>query len=92
MSANDGTTRAERTAALLDFLRTIQKPGTRLEGVDESESLVDAGLIDSLAVLEIVGWLERTYGFDFAETGIDPGDLATVGGILDLVERMRPSA
>jgi acyl carrier protein len=92
MSAGDPAVRARRLAGLLDFLRTIQKPGAPVEGVDEGVSLVEAGLIDSLAVLEIVGWLEREFGFDFAESGIDPGDLATVGGILDLVERLRPSA
>ena len=83
--------RAERTRDLLAFLRTIQKPGAPIEEVSEDVSLVEAGLIDSLAVLEIVSQLESTYGLDFAEAGIDPGDLTTIGGILDLIERLRPS-
>ena len=80
--------RAEDAARLLDFLRTIQKPDSPIEGVDESASLIDAGLIDSLAILEIVAYLERTYGIDFAETGVDPGDLTSIAGILDLIERL----
>ena len=91
MSAANGSavaSRASRAAALLAFLRTIQKPGAPIEMVDEDVSLVEAGLIDSLAVLEIVGYLEATYGLDFAEAGIDPGDLATIGGILDLIDRL----
>jgi acyl carrier protein len=94
MSAANGSavaSRGARAAALLAFLRTIQKPGAAIDVVDENVSLVEAGLIDSLAVLEIVGYLESTYAFDFAESGIDPGDLATVGGILDLVDRLRPA-
>lgn len=83
--------REERTRDLLAFLRTIQKPGAPIEEVSEDVSLVEAGLIDSLAVLEIVSHLESTYGLDFAEAGIDPGDLTTIGGILDLIERLRPS-
>ena len=43
------------------------------------------GLIDSLAILQIVTWLETTYGIDFAVRGIDPEDLATIGGILDVI-------
>ena len=70
--------RAERTRDLLAFLRTIQKPGAPIEEVSEDVSLVEAGLIDSLAVLEIVSHLESTYGLDFAEAGIDPGDLTTI--------------
>jgi acyl carrier protein len=84
-------TRAERTRALLGFLRTIQKPGAPIDEVGEDVSLVEAGLIDSLAVLEIVSHLETTYGLDFAEAGIDPGDLTTIGGIIDLVERLQPA-
>jgi acyl carrier protein len=84
-------TRAERTRALFAFLRTIQKPGAPIEDVREDVSLVDAGLIDSLAVLEIVSYLETTYGLDFAEAGIDPGDLTTIAGILELVERPQHS-
>lgn len=83
--------REERTRALLAFLRTIQKPGAPIEDVGADVSLVEAGLIDSLAVLEIVSYLESTYGLDFAEAGIDPGDLTTIGGILEMVERLRPS-
>ncbi|MFN8599580.1 MAG: phosphopantetheine-binding protein [Candidatus Binatia bacterium] len=83
--------REERTRDLLAFLRTIQKPGAPIEEVSEDVSLVEAGLIDSLAVLEIVSHLESTHGLDFAEAGIDPGDLTTIGGILDLIERLRPS-
>lgn len=85
-----GESRAERAERLRDFLRTIRKPGVSIDAVDEGTSLVGYGLIDSLAVLEIVGWLERTWGLDFGDSGFDPGDLATMGGILDLVERHRP--
>ena len=85
-------TRAARGAALLAFLRTIQKPDVPLDAIDEGASLIDAGLIDSLALLEIVTYLEETYGMDFAERGVDPGELTSVGGILDLVERETAAA
>ena len=74
-------------ARVLDFLRTIQKPDRPLEAVDETDSLVEAGLIDSLALLEIVAFLEEQYRIDFAETGLEPDQLTSVGGILDLIER-----
>lgn len=53
----------------------------------ETESLVEAGLIDSLALLEIVAYLESAYGIDFAATGVEPEQLATVHGILELIEQ-----
>jgi acyl carrier protein len=80
-------TRAERMTDLLRFLRTIQKPGAPIETLDEATSLVESGLIDSLAVLEIVVYLEETCGIAFAERGLDPGELVSVGAILDLIDR-----
>ena len=55
--------------AVLAFLRTIQKPDRPLDTVAETESLVESGLIDSFAVLEIVAFLEEQYRIDFAASG-----------------------
>jgi acyl carrier protein len=79
--------RQRRKAGLIQFLRTIQKPDYPIEEIDEGQSLVESGLIDSLTVLQIVLYLEQTYKIDFREKGLDPGDLQSVGGILDLIER-----
>ena len=78
--------RQRRKADLTQFLRTIQRPDSPIEEIGEGQSLVESGLIDSLAVLQIVLYLEQTYKIDFREKGIDPGDLQSVGGILDLIE------
>ena len=78
--------RQQRLQVLTDFLRTIQKPGKAIESVGPDESLVTSGLIDSLAVIEIVSFLEKNYGIDFAAGGFDPDRLATLASILDLIE------
>ena len=72
---------------VLGFLRTIQKPDRPLDTVAETDSLVESGLIDSLALLEIVTFLEEQYRIDFAAIGLEPEQLTSVSGILDLIER-----
>ena len=72
---------------VLEFLRTIQKPDQPLDAVAETDSLVESGLIDSLALLEIVAFLEEQYRIDFAAVGLEPEQLTSVSGILDLIER-----
>jgi acyl carrier protein len=72
---------------VLEFLRTIQKPDRPLGTVAETDSLVESGLIDSLALLEIVAFLEEQYRIDFAAVGLEPEQLTSVSGILDLIER-----
>ena len=72
---------------VLEFLRTIQKPDRPLDTVAETDSLVESSLIDSLALLEIVAFLEEQYRIDFAAVGLEPEQLTSVSGILDLIER-----
>ncbi|OGQ80263.1 MAG: hypothetical protein A3F90_10480 [Deltaproteobacteria bacterium RIFCSPLOWO2_12_FULL_60_19] len=83
-SLND---RPQRKAALIEFLRTIQRPDRPIEAIPENQELVESGLIDSLALLQIVSYLEETYRIDFRERGVNPSDLGSVGAILDLIER-----
>jgi acyl carrier protein len=48
---------------------------------------VASGLIDSLAILQIVVYLETTYGIDFSVRGLSPEELGSIGGILDVIEQ-----
>jgi len=79
--------RSQRRQDLLGFVRTIQKPNASVDALRDDEGLTAAGLIDSLAILQIVLYLEETYGIDFSLSGVDTDQLGTIGGILDLVER-----
>lgn len=72
---------------LIGFLRTIQRPDFPLQEIDGDLSLVESGLIDSLALLQIITYLEQTYGIDFREKGIDPGELRSVNAILEFIAR-----
>ena len=80
------STREERKTDLLRFLRTIQKAGMPVETLDENDRLVASGLIDSLAILNIVCYLEGAYSIDFSVRGVDPEQLGSIGNILDLIE------
>ncbi|MBI2180703.1 MAG: hypothetical protein HYU31_07790 [Deltaproteobacteria bacterium] len=76
-----------RKTDLIDFLRTIQRPDFPLQEIDGDLSLVESGLIDSLALLQIITYLEQTYDIDFREKGIDPGEIKSVNAILELIAR-----
>ncbi|MGH7772615.1 MAG: phosphopantetheine-binding protein [Candidatus Binatia bacterium] len=79
--------RRQRKEGLINFLRTIQRPDRPIEELDDHQRLVESGLIDSLAILQIVLYLEQTYNIDFRDRGVDPSDLGSVSAILDLIER-----
>lgn len=80
---------SELLTRLRQFLRTIQKPGKPVESLALDDHLVGSGLVDSMAIMQIVVYLEENYGIDFAASGFDPDRLATMGGIVALIEQSR---
>lgn len=78
--------RQQRLQDLTQFLRTIQKPNMAIEQVGVDESLVATGLLDSLALVQIVVYLEDAYGIDFSARGFEPERLASLTSILDFIE------
>lgn len=80
-------TRGQRRQKLLQFLHTLQKAGRPVESLTDDERLVASGLIDSLAILQIVAYLEENYGIDFSMRGVSPEELGSIAGILDLIEQ-----
>lgn len=81
--------RQQRLQDLTQFLRTIQKPNKPIEHIGVDESMVASGLIDSLAVVQIVLYLENAYEIDFSAYGFDPERLASMASILDFIEEAR---
>jgi acyl carrier protein len=75
---------------LINFLRGIQKAGLPIENLSDSDRLVASGLIDSLAILQIVMYLENTYGINFSANGFDPEQLGSIENILNLIEQEKP--
>jgi acyl carrier protein len=82
--------RSQRRQELLAFLRSIQKAGRPVESLGDEERLVGSGLIDSLAILQIVMWLESAHGLDFSARGVSPEELGSIGGILAVIEQEKP--
>lgn len=79
--------RSQRRQELLAFLRSIQKAGRPVDSLGDDDRLVGSGLIDSLAILQIVMWLESAHGLDFSTRGVSPEELGSIGGILAVIEQ-----
>ena len=55
--------------------------------IPATESLMEAGLIDSTGVLELVAFLEGSFNIRMADADIVPANLDTIRGITDFVVR-----
>lgn len=60
-----------------------------LEDLSTSSSLLDHGIIDSTGVLELVAFLEETFGLTVADADIVPENLDSIDAITAYVIRKR---
>jgi acyl carrier protein len=61
-------------------------------GLPADASLLEAGIIDSTGVLELVGFLEEAYDIRIADDELLPENLDSIERIMGFVERKRDGA
>jgi acyl carrier protein len=74
---------------VVGFLNTVARPGCQVDGMDDDTNLIDAGIIDSFAVAQIILYLEQNHDLQFQSLMIDPGDLGSINGILAAIAQSR---
>ena len=57
--------------------------------LDDDTSLLDRGIVDSTGVLEVISFLESTFGISVADEEMLPDNLDTIGRIAAFVARKR---
>jgi acyl carrier protein len=86
----DGTQNVNGTAVEADVERFIRQnffyDGPPLAGV---ASLMESGILDSTGVLELVAFIEETYGIAVADTDLTPENLDSLPRIRKFVESKR---
>jgi acyl carrier protein len=79
-------------------LRSIQKElrqfiaselGRDVSGVADADSLLEAGVIDSMGVLELVSFIEKQYRIAVAEDEMMPENFDSVDAIAAFIDRRR---
>jgi acyl carrier protein len=70
---------------LIDFLHTIARPDGDVDAVADEDDLVESNIIDSLAIVQIVIYLETVHQMDVR--GVEPTALVSIAGILSVLDR-----
>jgi acyl carrier protein len=61
----------------------------REDGLANSDSLLDRGIIDSTGVLELVAFLEKTYAIKVQNDELLPENLDSIDAIVSFLERKK---
>ena len=80
--------RAELEAFILEEIAL----GRELESIDPDEDLLARGVIDSLAVTQLVAFLEERYSIRITDDELVPDNFRSLACMEAFVERKRPRA
>jgi acyl carrier protein len=61
------------------------------DGFDDTDSLIDGGIVDSTGVMEIVAFLEETYGITIDDDELVADNLDSVERLTKLVDSKLPA-
>jgi len=78
-------------AELRSFLAENFLLGEELRGLPGSASLIEAGIIDSTGVLELVGFLEEAYDIEITDSELVPENLDSIDNVVRFVGAKRNS-
>lgn len=84
------TNRDDRRIALRRFLATNFLLSDEEFPYSDDASLVATGVIDSTGVLELLLFLDETFGVHVADAEATPRNLDSIERLLDYLERKRP--
>jgi acyl carrier protein len=69
---------------LIEFL-TSQRLIRKDQKLEKDESLLDAGIIDSLAIMELTNYIEAKFGIWFEEQDLIPETFESLGSLADYI-------
>jgi acyl carrier protein len=83
---------AQVRAELIDFVVTNFLFGDTTRTPQDDDSLVEGGIIDSTGVMELIEFLESTFGIEVSESDTVPSNLDAVGNLTRFVLRTQAAA
>jgi acyl carrier protein len=63
---------------------------SRHRDLGDEDSLLDARVIDSLGILELVAYLEEAFAIQVTDDDLSPENFASIGALARFVDRRRP--
>jgi acyl carrier protein len=77
------------TSEVRDFIIENFLFGDTSQDLGDDVSLIEADLVDSTGILELVGFVEKTYGVAVKDADIVPANFDSIGRIAAFVEARR---
>lgn len=76
-----------QTQEISEYLVTRYLPGTPADELPADYDLLDNGVIDSLSLLELVGWVSERYAVALDQIDLNPDDFRSVTAVDSFITR-----
>lgn len=63
--------------------------GGKQEKIEPDQSLLDSGILDSLALLRLIGYIEDHFGVTIDDSEVVPENFETINDITAIIERKK---
>ena len=77
--------------ALREYILNQYLKGQAPEGFDDDYNLIDAGIMDSLAIINTVAYLEKQYGIEFDDGDLVPEHFMSINALSAFVLSKHPT-
>lgn len=75
------------TETIRNFIQTEMLPENSKVTLSPSDSLIDNGIVDSLGVQILIGYLEREFDVHIVDTDIVPENFETIGSVVNFLNQ-----
>ena len=72
---------------LKSFITETFLVGNENEGLNDSDSFMQTGIIDSTGVLELASFIEQEYKFTIEDDEMTPGNLDSINNLVNFISR-----
>ena len=81
----------ETTKAIKEFIFG-RFPQAKKKNISDSDELLNSGIVDSLGILEIVAFIEKTFGITVADEELTSENFETLTSLTNFVEQKRQTS
>ena len=71
------------------YILSVHLPGENPDMLSNEDDLLDMGILDSMAIMQLVDYLEKHYGITVPTEEIDPANFESINALTAFIDKMR---
>ena len=72
-----------------NYILSVHLPGENPDMLSNDDDLLDMGILDSMAIMQLVAHLEAQYGITIPTEEIDPANFESINSLVAFIDRQR---